>query len=191
MPLLTISMLLGVALARWYPAPVEPNLTKRALWLCPPLIGAAFVQSVVIREVPVGWRANLVISTTVVAIVWTLGTVLAFRRSPVRLGVAFFAVGACMNLLPILEHGYMPVDRDAVVAAGLPMVDDIGRGHPAKHAIVDSEDVPFFGDRIAIRPLLMVASIGDLVQMVGVTLVVRAVWPRRQPKPSPASPAVP
>jgi hypothetical protein len=178
MPLVTISILLGVVAARRFPPRVDARLGRRALWLCPPIVAAWLVQALVIRIVPDGWRSGLVIATTVVAIAWTAAAVLALPRSPVRLGIVLFVLGACMNLVPIIERGHMPVSRDALRDAGMPIDDDVGRGHPAKHAIVDHDDTPILGDRIPIRPLWMVASIGDLVQAVGVVLVVRAVWPR-------------
>ncbi len=189
MPLLFIALIAGVLLARFRPPVEEPQLTKRALWLCPPLIFAAGVQSLAIRHAPENWQPRLVIITTVIAMLWTLGTVLVFRGSGLRIGVAVFTFGAALNLIPIAQRGYMPVDREAAVSVGLPPVDDVGRGHPAKHRLVDPEEVPLLGDHIAIRPLFMVASIGDLVQMVGLVFVTRAVWPRsrrlqRQPQPA-------
>jgi hypothetical protein len=176
MPLLTIGIIVGILAARRWPNCNTVEIGRSARLLLPPIVAIALFQMFVLARLPETWSSPAAIATTVVGIVWMGVAFIRLGSSPLRVGLLLLAGGALMNLVPMMQHGHMPVDASALKAAGLPRVD-IGRGHPEKHVAVDSEDVPWLGDHIAVRPLMMVASPGDLVQTLGVALTVRALWP--------------
>jgi hypothetical protein len=176
MPLLTIGIIVGILGARRWPNRQTTDLGRSARLLLPPIVAVALFQMFALARLPESWSSRAAIATTAVGIAWMGLAFVRLGSSPLRLGLLLLAAGALMNLVPMMQHGHMPVDASALKAAGLPGVD-IGRGHPEKHVAVDSADVPWLGDHIAVRPLMMVASPGDLVQALGVALTVRALWP--------------
>jgi hypothetical protein len=96
---------------------------------------------------------------------------LVFALANVRfVGMGLVAVGIAANMMPIALNRGMPVDREAVVSAGITTISrlrtlDLDR----KHHLERSDDTALvLGDIIPVRPLHEVVSFGDVVLSVGV-----------------------
>ncbi len=114
----------------------------------------------------------------------SFGLLLAFAVVNVRASVPGFwliAIGIALNFAVIgVNHG-MPVTREALVASGQEstlkiLVDEGGAKH---HLAGPGDHLIFLGDVVAIHPLRMATSPGDLVAYAGVMwLIVAAMLGR-------------
>ncbi|HCB37336.1 MAG TPA: hypothetical protein DEP66_03820 [Acidimicrobiaceae bacterium] len=106
------------------------------------------------------------------------------------------AVGTTANLVVLLANGFLPVDPQALVAAGLADADALDRVVLGVGRRLQSggEVVPVLGPVIGVRWLREAFSIGDLVLAAGIANVCfRLLWPtgsavraRSAPAPAPA-----
>ncbi len=180
MLLLIIALVVGFSLRSFVPA--GDGTPLRAV---PMLVGALVVQAFVAPMFSGLQHSVLLFGSAIVGTGWLIANMVV-TRSFVRLGLGAFALGAVLNLIPIVQYGSMPVDRHALLRSGIrqTQVDE----QPAlKHMMVVG-DAPFLSDRFAIRQLHMVASLGDFVEVIGVVLLV-AAWPRvRRPAAVTGSP---
>jgi len=99
----------------------------------------------------------------------------AFAVANIRLvGMPVVLVGLVCNLVVITVNGGMPVDREAIVAAGVATdaeIDDLDFG--AKRHLRDGDDVVvFLGDIIPVELTEEVLSFGDLILAFGVANVI-------------------
>lgn len=79
-------------------------------------------------------------------------------------GAVLVAVGICLNGLPVLMNGGMPVSPRAALSAGVPFPGDSSQNHLR----IDADTkLPFFGDIVPFRPTAQVISVGDLVMLAG------------------------
>lgn len=100
-------------------------------------------------------------------------------------GVGLIAVGLVANTFVLALDRGMPVERAAMVRAGVaaaadPAVRPSGHRH---HVATAADHLRFLDDRIALGPTHEVVSVGDIVLAVGVAvLVVHLLWyqPRYQ-----------
>jgi hypothetical protein len=112
---------------------------------------------------------------------------LAFAVVNVRAGVPgswLIAIGILLNFVVIGVNQGMPVTRGALVASGQQstltiLVNEGGAKH---HLAAPGDHFVFLGDIVAIHPLRMAASPGDLIAYAGVVwLIVAAMLGRAAP----------
>ena len=112
----------------------------------------------------------------------------AFAVANIRLvGMPVVLVGLACNLVVITANGGMPVEREAIVAAGVATeaeIDDLDFG--AKRHLEDDDVLMFLADIIPVELTEEVLSFGDLILALGVADVIfRLLRPpgarRRQP----------
>jgi hypothetical protein len=100
---------------------------------------------------------------------------LVFALANIRLaGMGLVAIGIALNTVPIALNRGMPVDRDAVVAAGIVPARRLDSLHlDRKHHLErPSDDAMVLADIIPVRPVKEVLSFGDVVLAVGVADVI-------------------
>jgi len=101
----------------------------------------------------------------------------AFAAGNVRAGVVGFPlilIGILLNFAVIAVNQGMPVSREALVASGqAETLALLARDGGVKHHLAGPDDrLVFLGDVIVIRPVSMVASVGDLIAYAGVLWLV-------------------
>lgn len=106
-------------------------------------------------------------------------------------GMVVVAIGLAMNLVPMLINGGTPVSAEALVSSGaveqaqVASVQLTGPRH-----LADADDLLRPLGAVVPLPIGLVISFGDLVALLGVTLVTQAVLRRRQVRAGgPAPPA--
>ncbi|MGH2661083.1 MAG: DUF5317 family protein [Actinomycetota bacterium] len=102
---------------------------------------------------------------------------IAFAAVNVRarvVGFPLILIGIALNFVVIAVNQGMPVSREALVASGqAETLSLLARDGGVKHHLVGPDDrLLFLGDVIVIRPLSMVASVGDLIAYAGVLWLV-------------------
>ena len=107
----------------------------------------------------------------------------AFAVANIRLvGMPVVLVGLVCNVVVITANGGMPVDREAIVAAGVATdaeVDQLDFG--AKRHLADGDRFLFLGDIIPVTLTEEVISFGDLILAFGVADVIfRLLRPARE-----------
>lgn len=104
-----------------------------------------------------------------------VGWVVANRFRP---GMPLILLGLLMNLAVITANGAMPVDPDAITAAGgSDLVAPLG-----KHELLtDATRLPLFADIFGIGPLRTVVSAGDIVLAAGLVPLVHDLMTYRPP----------
>ena len=104
-------------------------------------------------------------------------------RNAHLVGLGVVAVGLVANLAPLLVNGWVPVDPDALVHAGLVDRDDLARVEldGARHVADDDTALSFLGERIPVPELGLVLSFGDLLVAVGLADAVYVATRRRRP----------
>ena len=100
-----------------------------------------------------------------------------FAAVNVRAGVVGFPlilIGIVLNFAVIAVNQGMPVSREALVASGqAETLSLLARDGGVKHHLAGPDDrLLFLGDVIVIRPVSMVASVGDLIAYAGVLWLV-------------------
>ena len=119
---------------------------------------------------------------------------IAFAAVNVRarmVGFPLILIGIVLNFVVIAVNQGMPVSREALVASGqAETLSLLARDGGVKHHLVGPDDrLLFLGDVIVIRPVSMVASVGDLIAYAGVlwlvlmSMVGQVVRVRPQPIP--------
>ena len=99
-----------------------------------------------------------------------LVALMAFVAANLHLpGTIVVGVGVLLNLVVVTANGAMPLEKNAAVAAGLVAREDVDtvelRG-PRRFA--DSDDsLRVLDDRMPMRPVRQVLSIGDLILLFG------------------------
>jgi hypothetical protein len=132
----------------------------------------------------------LVTSTALVGL-W-LAANLPRRPSVARVAFGLLAAGWALNVAVMAPNHGMPVSRAALDAVGAPPTADVAAGNLYKHVALDGDTtLPWLGDVVALPPLRMIVSAGDIVMaggivlLVGVTVaggaLVRGAARRRQP----------
>ena len=98
----------------------------------------------------------------------------AFAVANIRLvGMPVVLVGLACNLAVITVNGGMPVDREAIVAAGVATdaeIDHLDFG--AKRHLEDGDRLMFLGDVVPVSLTSEVLSFGDLILAFGVADVI-------------------
>ena len=137
-------------------------------WRFPEVIAgcvAAQVTALYISGVP---RVIVVVASHVTITGWLILQV-KFLEGAVRASISVLALGAFLNVIPIVAHGSMPVSTSAVRSLHLNRSVDISEGHYGKHVAASGTDpTTWLGDVIPIRPLRAVISLGDIVMMLGI-----------------------
>lgn len=119
---------------------------------------------------PGGVRRALVVGSQAVITGW-LGYHAWRFRGQARVGLGLLALGAIMNLVPIVEYGSMPVSRSALAELGAPVSLDVAEGQLGKHVAFDGEGATWFlGDILPVAPLRSIISLGDIAMAVGLAL---------------------
>jgi hypothetical protein len=104
-----------------------------------------------------------------------LGWIVLNRYRP---GMVLIFVGLALNAVVITANGGMPVDPDAIDAAGLPAVEEL----EGKHTLMDEDTrLPYLADIIPVRPLRTIISVGDIVLAAGLIPLVSALMTYRPP----------
>jgi Family of unknown function (DUF5317) len=171
--LLVIAVGLGFAI-RAVVAPNQPTITVRLMGL----LGVAFLVQTFVAAAFTGIPRRIALGVSVLAAIgWLVGNLVGATSRYVRAGLLVFAIGAAMNAVPIAQYGRMPVDRQALQGIGFSDKDNTGF-RATKHLVVDH--APFLGDRFAIPALRTVASLGDFVEMAGVSGLISVVPKRRR-----------
>jgi len=97
------------------------------------------------------------------------------RTQPRGVALGFAAVGAglALNAIVIVANGMMPVEPAALRGAGISGSVNVAQGHHAKHLLAGSSTrLAFLDDRLPIRALHAVVSVGDLVLLAGIAGVI-------------------
>ena len=95
------------------------------------------------------------------------------RPSIARLPFGLLAAGFALNVAVMAPNQGMPVSRAALDAVGAPAAADVAAGNLDKHVAMDGDTaLPWLGDVVALPPLRMVVSAGDLVMAGGIVLLV-------------------
>jgi hypothetical protein len=110
-------------------------------------------------------------------------------RNAHLVGAPIVVLGMLANLAVLLANGTMPVDPDALVAAG--MVDPADRDRVevtgARHVLEDDDHLTFLADLVPVPWVGRVVSFGDLIVLVGVAdMVANQLCRRRRRRPLPA-----
>ncbi len=110
-------------------------------------------------------------------------------RNAHLVGAPIVVLGMLANLAVLLANGTMPVDPDALVAAG--MVDAADRDRVevtgARHVLEDDDRLTFLADIVPVPWVGRVVSFGDLIVLVGVAdMVANQLCRRRRRRPLPA-----
>lgn len=142
----------------------------------PALLGVSLVlQMAVALSAPRGWFPQpllygLLVGGQLVLVVW------AWRHRH-RPGMVLVALGVALNALVIGLNGAMPVDPQAIAAAGSPGFDP----GPGKHALAHAGTrLSLLADRIPLAPLRTVISVGDVLLAVGLSVLVHRVMRQNQ-----------
>lgn len=128
--------------------------------------GALFAGLAVQLAVDVGALRGYVagtMATVLLAISFVLVAlwIVANRYRP---GIPLIALGLLANSVVVIANGGMPVDPDAIAAAGLPLRDALH----GKHTLLTSETrLALLADIIPIPVLRSVISVGDVVLTAG------------------------
>jgi hypothetical protein len=97
------------------------------------------------------------------------------HRGPMRVALALLGVGWCLNMVPIVLNGGMPVSGHGLELVGAPRSTSVAEGHFFKHVPADRHTrLAALGDVIPVPFPASVVSAGDLVMMAGLALVVNA-----------------
>lgn len=110
-------------------------------------------------------------------------------RNAHLVGAPIVVLGMLANLAVLLANGTMPVDPDALVAAGMVDAEDRDRVQVtgARHVLEDDDHLTFLADIVPVPGLGRVVSFGDLVVLVGVAdMVANQLCRRRRRRPLPA-----
>lgn len=164
---LAVSLLRGGRLGRLVDAPIRHS------WLL--AVGIALQVGVDVsaaRGLAPGLLSSAVlVSSQLLVVAW----VVVNRYRP---GMPLILLGLLMNLAVIAANGAMPVDPDAVAAAGGPdLVAPLG-----KHELLtDSTHLPFLADIFGIGLLRTVVSAGDVVLAAGLIPLVHDLMTYRPP----------
>jgi hypothetical protein len=150
-----------------------------------PLLLLSAVTLVVLEAGGVPARGELA------AIVLADAAVLAFSvRNVVLAGMPVVLAGVALNVLVTLANGGMPVEGDAVVRAGIAERSalrgiDLG---PKRHLATEDDVLVVLDDRIPVRPLREVVSLGDVVLAAGLAVVtLRLLRPGSDRRAAPTS----
>jgi len=117
-----------------------------------------------------------------------VGLLLVALRNAHLVGVPIIVIGMTANLSVLLLNGTMPVDPDALVAAGLVDRADVDTVEVtgARHRMDDDDRLRFLADVIPVPGFRRVVSFGDLVMLVGVAdAVANQMCRRRRSRPLP------
>jgi hypothetical protein len=115
--------------------------------------------------------------------------VLAFSaRNVVLVGMPVVLAGVALNVLVTVANGGMPVEGDAVVRAGVAEPSDLSAIDlgPKRHLATGDDVLVVLDDRIPLRPLREVVSVGDVVLAAGLAVVTFRLL-----HPAPGAPATP
>ena len=131
-----------------------------------PLLVPALVLAVVGR--------HGVLAAEVAALALLVAVAVAGARRP---GVALAGLGLAANLVVTVADGGMPVAGGAAVAAGTVRADLVAGGDygPLHHLQGTHDILTALDDRIALAPLHLVASIGDLLFWIGLAAATAAI----------------
>jgi hypothetical protein len=106
-----------------------------------------------------------------------LGWILANWHRP---GILLVFLGLALNATVIAANGGMPVDPEAIEAAGLPMTGELLYG---KHILMtESTRLAYLGDVFPIPVLRTVISVGDIVLAAGLIPLVGHLMTYRTPE---------
>ena len=107
-------------------------------------------------------------------------------------GMSLIALGAGLNLLALLLFGYLPVDPQALVTAGIIDSDSLYRVvlGTGRQLYFDDSILAQLGPVIGIRWISKVISLGDLIIVMGVgNVCLRLLWPMNASLRPAAAPA--
>ena len=101
----------------------------------------------------------------------------AFAAANVKarvVGFPLILIGIVLNFAVIAVNQGMPISREALIASGqAETLSLLARDGGVKHHLAGPDDrLLFLGDVIVIRPVSMVASVGDLIAYAGVLWLV-------------------
>ena len=104
--------------------------------------------------------------------VWLVANVVAVPS--IRASLAVIGLGLVLNLAPILANdGRMPFLPTAAIQAGISPGDFEAPRHLVKNIPAGNDTrLVWLGDLLPLRPIRKVVSVGDVVIMVGVSLLV-------------------
>jgi hypothetical protein len=121
--------------------------------------------------VPHSIRPAILVCSLVLVAAWLLLN--REQRRGVALGLGAIGVGFTLNAIVIVANGVMPVEPSARDAAGLSGRINVSQGHYAKHLLAGrGTRLALLDDRISIRALHAVVSVGDLVLLAGIVGVI-------------------
>jgi hypothetical protein len=138
----------------------------------PWLIGLALVLQLVLGRLPSGWRGVGLATSTALVGLWLAANLP--RRPPLtRAAVALLAAGWALNVAVMAPNHGMPVSRSALDSVGASDSFDVSAGNLYKHVALDDDTtLPWLGDVLALPPVGMILSPGDIVMAGGLVLLV-------------------
>jgi hypothetical protein len=153
-----------------------------AWWL---LLLASAVQVCRYRHVPgFGWlfgsytslRPMLVVFA-IVAVWLVLNTV---KQRPERAGILLIAAGWLANFVVMAVNNGMPVDRGSALSVGFPPSTFSTNRVGDYHALTSADRLGWLGDIMPVPYMHRVASIGDVLIVLGVMAVFAVAMRRRE-----------
>ena len=135
-------------------------------WVPLLLAGAVALVLVEAGGVPAGGELAAVLGADL--------AVLAFSaRNVVLAGMPVVLAGVALNVLVTVANGGMPVEGDAVVRTGIAEPADLSAIDlgPKRHLATGDDVLVVLDDRIPLRPLREVVSVGDVVLAAGLAIV--------------------
>ncbi len=135
-------------------------------WVPLLLAGAVVLVLVEAGGVPAGAELAAVVGADL--------AVLAFSVRNVALaGMPVVLAGVALNVLVTVANGGMPVEGDAVVRAGIVEPSELSAVDlgPKRHLATGDDVLVVLDDRIPLRPLQEVVSVGDVVLAAGLAVV--------------------
>jgi hypothetical protein len=130
---------------------------------------------------PIPTRVAVLLASNVVIAAWIWHVV---RERRLALGpISAIACGWVLNAIVIAANGAMPVSVGAAKQAGLTL--DFESGSLVKHVASNSDtNLRLLSDVIAVPPLHVVLSVGDLVLAVGIVWLISSVMRNSGPQRS-------
>jgi hypothetical protein len=182
--LIALPALLGIA-AGYARGGRLRNLARfdvRAWWL---LSLATALQVIRYRDVPgfhwlLGSYASLRPMLLVFGLVGLWLVINAVRARPERAGIVLIACGWLANLVVMGVNSGMPFDRDAALSVGFSTADVARTDVGDYHVLTSADHLGWLADIVPVPYLQRVASVGDILLVVGLMAVCAVAMRPRQ-----------
>jgi hypothetical protein len=172
LPLFILVVMAGVV-AGWLRGGDLPGLAGRRIrgrWLA---LAALAVQALI--GAPVVRALGMPRTLGALLLIVALGVLVGVARANGQLeGVPLLALGLLLNLLVTVANLGVPVTQTTLARAGVPVERPLPQRPDAKHVLQGpASRLVVFGDRLAVRPLRTVTSVGEVAEFAGLFLLIQ------------------